>query len=88
MEPHKLNDFFSECDNTVYVKQRTEIWKRIRSMCPVTGSTIHEAIGLGTLMEQKDHHDYFLHLKQKPVPNPDIQIMMNYGTENEVRNDL
>ena len=29
MEPHELNDFFSECDNTVYVKQRTEIWERI-----------------------------------------------------------
>ena len=86
IEPHDLTDFFSECDNTVYVKQRTDIWNRIRSMCPVTGSTIHQAIGLGTLSEQKDHHDYFLNLKQKPLPNPDIQIMMDYGTENEVSN--
>ena len=86
IEPHDLTDFFSECDNTVYVKQRTDIWNRIRSMCPVTGSTIHEAIGLGTLSDQKDHHDYFLNIKQKPLPNPDIQIMMDYGTENEVSN--
>ena len=43
IEPHDLTDFFSECDNTVYVKQHTDIWNRIWSMCPVTGSTIHQA---------------------------------------------
>ena len=84
MEPEELNNFFSQCDNTVYVKQRTDIWHRIREPCPVTGSTLHSAIGLGTLIEQKDHHDYFVKRKEKPRPTPEVQQMMDYGTENEV----
>ena len=84
MEPEYLNDFFSQCDNTVYVKQRTDIWHRIREICPVTGSTLHSAIGLGTLIAQKDHHDYFVKRKEKPPPTPEVQQMMDYGTDNEV----
>ena len=84
MEPEALHSFFSQCDNTVYVKQRTNIWHRIRDSCPVTGSTLHSAIGLGTLMEQKDHHDYFVKRKEKPPATPQVQQMMDYGTENEV----
>ena len=84
MEPEALHSFFSQCDNTVYVKQRTNIWHRIRDSCPVTGSTLHSAIGLVTLMEQKDHHDYFVKRKEKPPPTPQVQQMMDYGTENEV----
>ena len=38
LEPEESLDFFPECDNTVYVKQHKEIWKRIRGMHPVTGS--------------------------------------------------
>ena len=84
MEPEALHSFFSQCDNTVYVKQRTNIWHRIRDSCPVTGSTLHSAIGLGTLMEQKDHHGYFVKRKEKPPATPQVQQMMDYGTENEV----
>ena len=40
MEPHDIRDFFEENDDTVYVKQRTDIWERIHKMCSVTGSTI------------------------------------------------
>ena len=84
MEPEDLHYFFSQCNNTVYVKQRTNIWHRIRDTCPVTGSTLHSAIGLGTLIEQKHHHDYFVKRKEKPPPTPQVQQMMDYGTENEV----
>ena len=84
MEPEALHSFFSPCDNTVYVKQRTNIWHRIRDSCPVTWSTLHSAIRLDTLMEQKDHHDYFVKRKEKPPPTPQVQQMMDYRTENEV----
>ena len=84
LEPDEISDFFDECDNTVYVKQRSEIWKRIREHCAVTGSTLNKAIGLGTLQDQKDHYDYKFGNKQPPEPPSHIQEMLNYGTENEV----
>ena len=84
IEPDEISDFFEQCDNTVFVKQRTEIWQKICEMCAVTGSTMHQAIGLGTLQEQKDHYDYKMKRKEKPEPNEQIKKMMDYGTENEV----
>ena len=84
MEPEALHSFFSQCHNTVYVKQCTNIWHRIRDSCPVTGSSLHSAIRLDTLMEQKDHHDYFVKCKEKPPPTPQVQQMMDNRTENEV----
>ena len=46
MEPHDIRNFFEENDDTV--KQRTVIWERIRKMCTVMGSTMHNALGLST----------------------------------------
>ena len=84
MEPDEISDFFEENDNTVYVKQRTEIWARIREMCAVTGSTMHKALGLSTLQEQKFHYDMKFHGKEPPAPTEEVQKMLKYGTENEV----
>ena len=84
MDPHDISDFFEECDDTVFVKQRTEIWKRTRDMCAVTGSTLHKAIGLGTLQQQKDHFDQKFKGKQEPEVSEEVKKMMDYGTENEV----
>ena len=84
LEPEDIVDFFEECDDTVYVKQRSTIWKKIRQMCSVTGSTLHKAIGLGTLQDQKDHFEHKFRGKEEPLPTADIQEMLDYGTENEV----
>ena len=84
LEPEDIVDFFEKCDDTVYVKQRSTIWKKIRQMCSVTGSTLHKAIGLGTLQDQKDHFEHKFRGKEEPLPTADIQEMLDYGTENEV----
>lgn len=42
---------------TNLIKQRSEMWKDVRKLATVTGSTLHNAIGLRTLKEQKLHFD-------------------------------
>ena len=84
MDPEEVSDFFEENDNTVYVKQRTEIWAKIREMCSVMGSTMHKALGLNTLQDQKLHYDIKFHGKEQPAPTEEVKKMLNYGTENEV----
>ena len=53
-------------------------------MCAVTGSTMHKALGLSTLQEQKFHYDMKFHGKEPPAPTEEVQKMLKYGTENEV----
>ena len=84
LPPEQISDFFEYCDNTVYVKQRTVIWNRIRDMCAVTGSTLHNALGLGTLVQQKNHFDYKFGGKKQPEPDNKLQQILDYGTRNEV----
>ena len=86
IEPHDIRDFFEENDNTVYVKQRTDIWERIRKMCSVTGSTMHNALGLSTLQDQKNHYKMKFRGKEPPAPTEEVEKMLKYGTENEVSN--
>ena len=66
---------------------REHIWERIHKMCTVTGSTMHKALGLSTLQEQKFHYDMKFQGKQPPAPTEEVQKMLNYGTENEVSID-
>ena len=84
MDPEEVSDFLEENDNTIYVKQRTEIWAKIREMCSVTGSTMHKALGLNTLQDQKLHYDIKFRGKEQPAPTEEVKKMLNYGTENEV----
>ena len=46
LPPETISDFFDSVDNTIFVKQCSEVWFRIREMCHVTGSTLNNAIGL------------------------------------------
>ena len=41
LPPETISDFFDSVDNTIFVKQCSEVWFRIRDMCHVTGSTLH-----------------------------------------------
>ena len=86
MEPNGIRDFFEENDDTVYVKQRTDIWERIRKMCSVMGSTMHNALGLSTLQDQKNHYEMKFRGKEPPAPAEEVEKMLKYGTENEVSN--
>ena len=86
MEPHDIRDFFEENDDTVYVKQTTDIWERIHKMCSVTGSTMHNALGLSTLQDQKNHYEMKFSGKEPPAPTEEVEKMLKYGTENEVGN--
>ena len=54
-------------------------------MCHVTGSTLNNAIGYGTLQQQKDHFDQKFNNKPIPPYSEETAQMLAYGTENEVR---
>ena len=45
---------------THFIKQRSEEWHSVRQTTRVTGSTIHNAIGLRSLKDQKEHFDKFV----------------------------
>ena len=85
LPPETISDFFDSVDNTIFVKQRSEVWFRIREMCHVTGSTLNNAIGYGTLQQQKDHFDQKFNNKPIPPHSEETEQMLAYGTENEVR---
>ena len=84
LDPFTISDFFDVCDDTFYVKQHSDVWHWICELCAVTGSTLHNAIGLGTLQQQKDHYDYKFNKKEIPATPVHVQEMMDYVSENEV----
>lgn len=66
-----------------FVKQRSQIWHSIRNTARVTGSTINDAICLGTLKRQREHFDEVVFKKPKPEPSAAVKEKMRYGTDNE-----
>ena len=64
-----------------YMKQRSELWYSLRKECSVTGSTLHSAIGLRTLKEQKEHFKKFISKIDKAT---EITEAMQHGIDNEV----
>jgi hypothetical protein len=66
-----------------YVKQRSPEWFELRKQAPVTGSTMHTALGLRTLKEQKIHFDMAIHNKAPAEHPPDVQERMDHGSRNE-----
>ena len=54
-------------------------------MCHVTGSTLNNAIGYGTLQQQKNHFDQKFNNKPIPPHSEETEKMLVYGTENEAR---
>ena len=63
------------------MKQRSELWYSLCKECSVTGSTLHSAIGLRTLKEQKDHFKKIISKVDKPTK---ITKVMQHGIDNEV----
>ena len=64
-----------------YMKQRSKLWYSLHKECCMTGSTLHSAIGLRTLKEQKEHFKKFISKIDKPT---EINKAMQHGIDNEV----
>ena len=67
--------------NPQYVKQRSEKWKRLCEHSRITGSTMHDALGLRTLKSQKLHFEKFV---AKSTTNEEPNKAMLHGTKYEV----
>jgi hypothetical protein len=66
-----------------YTQQRSDQWVMARAKFKVTGSTLHNALGLRNLKEQKSHYDYVVHGKKNEITK-EVSQRMNYGNENEI----
>ena len=60
-------------ENYQYIKQRTTEWFKIRKNACVTGSTLNKALGLDTLLKQKEHHYVFVRGRQEPPVSCELQ---------------
>ena len=65
------------------VKQKSPDLFILRKGAVVTGSTLHKAIGHGTLEDQKTHHDKVFRGIEQPV-SPALQKLFDHGNENEI----
>ena len=70
--------------NTQYKKQGSTMWHEMRTKGRVTGSTLRTAIGLDTLVKQKDHFHQFVIGRTPPPPTPELQRLFDHGKKNEV----
>ena len=68
---------------TNLIKQRSDLWKSVRSLAYVTGSTLHSALGLRGLKEQKTHFDVNVLGKEPSVVSETTQKYLDHGTQNE-----
>ena len=78
-ETLQLDDFLKKYPQ--YMKQMSELWYSLCKECCVTGSTLHSAIGLRTLKEQKEHFKKVISKIDKPT---EINKAMQHGIDNEV----
>ncbi len=84
LNPDQVPDIVQIPGNEVYVKQRSPLWHELRNKALVTGSTCNAALGLNTLIAQKEHYNHYVVKKPKEPISEDLQRMFDYGTTNEV----
>jgi len=71
--------------STEYIKQRTERWHHDRNKAKVTGSTLHQALGLSTLKKQQEHYDRVIVGKKTQSHDKTENIeAMQHGVVNEI----
>ena len=68
---------------TYFVKQRTSEWFSLWSIVKVTGSVIHQAIGMDILANQKRYFDQIIGGKPAKVVSDNQKIAMEHGSLNE-----
>ena len=66
------------------IKQLSEKWFELRKEAKVTGSTLHRAIGLGTLKEAQAHFESVYNGVEKPEPSHNKKKAMKHGRDNEI----
>ena len=66
-----------------YTKQRTTEWFNHRKNAPVSGSTLHNALGLRQLKDQKLHIQLIRGDREPEVISPELQARFDHGTNNE-----
>ena len=65
-----------------YIKQRSPMWHTMRKSARVTGSTVHNAIGLRVLEAQKLHFEEYIEGKPMKV-SAELAKRFTHGSENE-----
>ena len=68
--------------NPQFVKQRSDKWKDLRMQSRLTGSTMHNALGLRNLKSQKEHFNEFV--LQNIPQRKEINAAMVHGSKHEV----
>ena len=68
---------------SAYIKQRSEMWHKIRDGASVTGSSLYKALGFDTLKLQKQYFDKAY--KGTPIPvSAELQEKFTYGSNTEI----
>ena len=79
-EPSKLPEQFRK---STFVKQRTPEWFELRKLAPVTGSSLHKGIGLGTLKDQRRHCDEHIASSTRTPVSAELQARFDHGIRHE-----
>ena len=77
------NELPPSCQLPHLIKQRTPKWYQLRREAPVTGSTLHNAIGLRSLKLQKQHYDVHVMGREATPFSPETQVRLQAGIEGE-----
>ena len=64
-----------------FIKQRSDHWFKLHERSHITGSTMHDALGLRTLKSQKNHLDKFV---MKTATKTEPNEAMLHGSKHEV----
>ena len=80
--PEEQNDQ-GAMKNPRFMKQRSNKWFEIRKTAKVTGSTIHSAIGLRGLKEQKKHFSVFVEGGVEDEVSDEVRKRLEHGTHHE-----
>ena len=82
LPPDKIDHLLLYKENSIWVKQGSELWHDLRSFSVVTGSTCSNAIGLNSLGAAKKHFE--THVQKKPQEiSPDLQAIFDHGKKFE-----
>ena len=83
LQPDEMREYM-DVDNVPHlIKQGSDEWLELRKKSRITGSSIHNAIGLRTMAEYKKHYRaQVLQEEQKPKSHS-VQDKLDYGRTNE-----
>lgn len=83
--PDILHETLKCAISSMYVKQRSQEWHRLRRNAVVTGSTAYAALGLRSLADMEAHFDEFVFKTGVRQFSAEQRQNMQYGADNEVQ---